>query len=185
MTKKKLIGKCPVCNGSLYISELSCRECDVKIRGDFDIPLFSRLDDKEREFIVLFLRSRGSLRELQRELGLSYPTVRNRLDALLAKMGIITFRPSDEEITDVLDRLEQGEVSAEDAIRLIRGQESEDTEVEVEKTERDAAETEARAKAQEAEARKVEAKIRDKLKEIRRQEREIKKAEKHTDKRKT
>ncbi|MBD3285964.1 DUF2089 family protein [candidate division WOR-3 bacterium] len=172
MTKKKLIGKCPVCSGELYISELSCRECEVKIQGDFDIPLFSRLDDKEREFIVLFLRSRGSLRDVQRQLALSYPTVRNRLDALLAKMGIITSRPSDEEIADVLDRLEHGEVSAEDAIKMIRGQE------EAQDREGTASAAEARAKDHEAEIRKVEAKIADKLAEIRRQEKELTKREK-------
>ncbi len=126
MTKKKLIGKCPVCDGSLYISELSCHDCEVKIRGEFEIPPFSRLDETEREFLMLFLRSRGSLRDVQRELTLSYPTVRNRLDALLAKMGIISARASQEEINEVLDKLESGDLSAEDAVKLIRKQELED-----------------------------------------------------------
>ena len=120
MATKKLIGKCPVCSGKLYISELSCNDCDTKIRGEFEIPPFSRLDDSEREFLMLFLRSRGSLRDVQRQLTLSYPTVRNRWDALLAKMGIVTARASQEEINDVLDRLESGELSAEDAVNLIR-----------------------------------------------------------------
>jgi len=120
MTEKKLIGKCPACDGSLYISELSCRECEVKIRGEFEVPIFARLTDEEREFLTIFLRSRGSLRDVQRELALSYPTVRSRLDALLAKMGIVTARASHEEISDVLDKLEAGELSAEDAIKLIR-----------------------------------------------------------------
>lgn len=128
MSKKKLIGRCPVCSGKLYISELACSDCEVKIRGEFEIPPFSRLDDEERSFLMLFLRSRGSLRELQRELGLSYPTVRNRLDALLAKMGIVSARASQEEINEVLDKLESGELSAEDAVKLIRKQEPEDKE---------------------------------------------------------
>jgi len=126
MDKKKLIGHCPVCSGKLHISELACSDCDTKIRGEFEIPSFSRLDETEREFLMLFLRSRGSLREVQRELGLSYPTVRNRLDALLAKMGIISARASQEEINEVLDKLESGDLSAEDAVKLIRKQELED-----------------------------------------------------------
>lgn len=126
MTEKKLIGRCPVCNGSLYISELSCRECEVKIRGEFEVPVFARLTDEEREFLMIFLRSRGSLRDVQRELALSYPTVRSRLDALLAKMGIVTSRASQEEISDVLNKLETGELSAENAIKLIRKEEPEE-----------------------------------------------------------
>jgi hypothetical protein len=126
MDKKELIGRCPVCSGKLHISELACSDCEVKIRGEFEIPPFSRLDETEREFLMLFLRSRGSLREVQRELGLSYPTVRNRLDALLAKMGIISARASQEEINEVLDKLESGDLSAEDAVKLIRKQELED-----------------------------------------------------------
>jgi len=126
MTEKKLIGRCPACDGSLYISELSCRKCEVKIRGEFEVPMFARLTDEEREFLMIFLHSRGSLRDVQRELALSYPTVRNRLDALLAKMGIITARASHEEINEVLNRLESGELSAEEAIRLIKKEESEE-----------------------------------------------------------
>jgi hypothetical protein len=126
MTEKKLIGRCPVCNGSLYISELSCRDCEVKIRGKFEVPMFARLTDEEREFLMIFLRSRGSLRDVQRELALSYPTVRSRLDALLAKMGIVTSRASQEEISDVLNKLEAGELSAENAIKLIRKEEPEE-----------------------------------------------------------
>jgi len=126
MTEKKLIGRCPVCNGSLYISELSCRECKIKIRGEFEVPMFARLTDEEREFLMIFLRSRGSLRDVQRELALSYPTVRSRLDALLAKMGIVTARASHEEISDVLDKLEAGELSAEDAVKLIKKEKSEE-----------------------------------------------------------
>jgi len=126
MTEKKLIGRCPVCGGKLYVSELSCFNCDAKIRAEFEIPPFSRLDDDEREFLMIFLRSRGSLRDVQRELALSYPTVRSRLDALLAKMGIVTARASHEEISDVLDKLESGELSAEDAVKLIKKEESEE-----------------------------------------------------------
>mgnify|MGYP001096911501 CR=1 FL=1 len=124
--KKKLIGRCPVCGGKLYVSELACFNCDAKIRAEFEIPPFSRLDDDEREFLMIFLRSRGSLRDVQRELALSYPTVRSRLDALLAKMGIVTARASHEEISDVLDKLESGELSAEDAVKLIKKEESEE-----------------------------------------------------------
>ncbi len=120
MAERKLIGHCPVCSGKLYISELSCRDCDTKIRGEFEIPPFSKLDESEQEFLILFLRSRGSLRELQRELALSYPTVRNRLDALLAKLGLLSKHASREEITEILDKLEQGELSAEEAAALIR-----------------------------------------------------------------
>jgi len=125
MAERKLIGRCPVCSGKLYISELACRDCDTKIRGEFEIPPFLRLDEAEQEFLILFLRSRGSLRELQRELGLSYPTVRNRLDALLAKLGILSGHATHEEITEVLDKLEAGELSAEEALKLIRKQEPE------------------------------------------------------------
>lgn len=128
--KKKLIGRCPVCGGKLYVVELACLNCDTKIRGHFEIPEFSRLDEAEREFLLIFLRSRGSLRDVQRELALSYPTVRSRLDALLVKMGIIASGPSKEEIDEVLLKLERGELSADEALNLIKKEDTEQEETE-------------------------------------------------------
>jgi len=160
MAEKKLIGKCPVCDGELYISELSCRECEVKIRGDFEIPFFARLDEKEREFLMLFLRSRGSLRDIQREMALSYPTVRHRLDALLAKMGVVVPAPSKEEIDEVLDKLESGEVSVDEAVRLIRNEDEEaETEI-IRIKDRKEAEILARLKEKETRMTKRESRIR-------------------------
>lgn len=170
MAEQKLIGKCPVCDGSLYISELSCRGCEVKIRGDFEIPPFSRLNETEREFLLLFLRSRGSLRDVQRELALSYPTVRSRLDALLAKMGIISVGPSKEEIDDVLDRLESGELSAEQAVRLIRKEDSEvDAEI-IRIKERKEAEIRAHMREKEEKINEKEAEMRARAEELRKKE---------------
>ncbi len=172
MAEKKLIGKCPVCRGSLYISELSCRECDVKIRGDFEIPPFSRLNDDERDFLAIFLRSRGSLRDVQRELALSYPTVRSRLDALLAKMGIISAGPSKEEIDEVLDRLEAGDLSAEEAVRLIRREDSEAEPEILRIKEAKAAEALARLKEKEEKMKEKEAEMRAREEETKRKKEE-------------
>jgi len=112
----------PVTGGPLYISELTGIESGVTIRGKFEIPTYSRLDEEQQRFLETFLRCRCMLNSVERELGISYPTVRARLDALLASLGLSAAReePMGKEKTTerkqrVLDQLERGEISAEEA----------------------------------------------------------------------
>ncbi len=121
----------PVSGGRLYISELTSEDGAVQIRGKFDVPLYSRLDKDQAEFLEAFLRCRGMISCVERELGLSYPTVRAKLDALLAALELA---PAKEETaktavrknlqTAILDELESGKITAQEAKEKLRGGQS-------------------------------------------------------------
>lgn len=120
----KLPARDPVSGGELYISEVSSDETGISIRGRFEVPVYARLDHDQQRFLETFLRCRGMLNSVEKELNLSYPTVRARLDALLEALGM---KPTEmredagkreksaEKKRLVLDELERGEISAEEA----------------------------------------------------------------------
>lgn len=111
--------RCPVCAGSMVVSELKCEACEVSIRGRFELPVLCRLPRELYEFLLVFVRNRGVIREVERELGISYPTVRSRLDAVLAALGETGPAAADSE--RVIAMLERGEITPEDAERMLRG----------------------------------------------------------------
>lgn len=85
-----LIDHCPSCTGSLRIRELHCPACDITIRGDFDPPVASglqQLTEEQEAFLRLFVLSRGNMSDVERNLGVSYPTVRAKLDDLIAALS--------------------------------------------------------------------------------------------------
>ena len=86
------IATCPICSGELAVTRLHCRSCGTTLEGDFSVGRFARLSREQFALLESFLRSRGNLKEMERELGISYPTVRARVDALLRALGL-----SDEE----------------------------------------------------------------------------------------
>jgi hypothetical protein len=122
-----VISTCPVCAGELGVTRLRCRSCATTLEGDFTVGRFGRLDRDQLTLLESFLRARGNLREMERELGISYPTVRSRVEALVRSLG---FGPrSDDEDAPVeaaatresiLERLARHEISAEEAAQAIR-----------------------------------------------------------------
>ncbi len=116
---KKLPTKCPACGATLEIVELKCPKCGTVIRGEFPMDPFLSLSDEDRKFLIAFLRSRGNMKEVQERLNISYPTAKNRLDKLLINLGIYEKENSPKE-QEILDALERGEITAEEAVRLIR-----------------------------------------------------------------
>jgi hypothetical protein len=110
--------KCNNCDGPLEISELRCRDCDLTIRGSVNLPRLARLSNEDREFIELLVLSGASLKEVGRHLQLSYPTVRNRLDKVIANL-----RQLDEDKraarAQIIGALERGEISSEDALKRL------------------------------------------------------------------
>ncbi len=87
-TTREVIATCPVCDHRLEVTRLHCAECDTTIEGRFSVGRFGRLNRDQLGLLETFLRARGNLRDLERELGISYPTVRNRLEALLRALGL-------------------------------------------------------------------------------------------------
>ncbi len=112
----------PVTGGPLYISELTGADSGITIRGRFEIPAYARLDTDQQKFLETFLRCRGMLSSVEKELGISYPTVRARLDLLLETLGMNGERDegprrtkSSEKKQAILEQLERGEITAEQA----------------------------------------------------------------------
>jgi hypothetical protein len=140
---RDVISTCPVCEGELLITRLHCRSCGTALEGEFGVGRFGRLTREQLALLESFLRARGNLKEMERELGISYPTVRGRVDALVRALGLGDGEgelddaanvpdsdleaPADEAAGDqaaerrtILERLAKREMSAEDAAAALR-----------------------------------------------------------------
>lgn len=85
----KLPIRCPSCEDKLQVVKLHCSECSTEVSGSYELPMLLQLDVEEQEFIVEFLLSSGSIKEMASKLRKSYPTVRNRLDDLIQKINAL------------------------------------------------------------------------------------------------
>ncbi len=126
--KYKAPGTCPVCGEKLSIIKLNCPKCSTIIEGDFHPCEFCRLPEEDLDFVKIFIKCRGSIKDVEKELGISYPTVRSKLDSVIRSLGYET--PSKEELKDreskeaaknqILEQLSQGEITAKEAADRIR-----------------------------------------------------------------
>ncbi|HOK23041.1 MAG TPA: DUF2089 domain-containing protein [Candidatus Hydrothermia bacterium] len=115
----KLPTRCPACGSKLRIKALECTSCKTRVEGNFDIQPLCDLDDEDMEMLFLFLKTRGNLSEVSKRLGVSYPTARLRFEEFLKKVGIEpTF--SQDELMGILDLLEKGEITADEAEKRIK-----------------------------------------------------------------
>ena len=137
---RDVISTCPVCANELTITRLQCRGCGTSLEGEFGVGRFGRLAQEQLTLLESFLRSRGNLREMERDLGISYPTIRGRLDALVRALGLadgdVAAEPTAEDVApleteptaadvsaerrDILERLARRELTAEDAATALR-----------------------------------------------------------------
>ncbi len=124
MNRNRLPGACPVCGSPFDVTHLHCAECGTGLEGRFELCKFCRLTREQQEFIEVFIKSRGNIREVERELGISYPTVRGRLDQAIEALGYRVEAADEEERgarrKAVLDSLSKGEISSEEAIKLLK-----------------------------------------------------------------
>ena len=86
MEKKRLPKTCPACGSVLRVRSMYCHSCDTQIEGDYPLPPLSRLSDEEQRFVMDFVICSGSLKEMASRMGLSYPSVRNRLDEIIGEL---------------------------------------------------------------------------------------------------
>jgi hypothetical protein len=131
---REVIATCPVCEGELQVTHLRCTTCGTGLEGQFSVGRFGRLSREQMYLLESFLRARGNLRDMERELGISYPTVRNRVEALVRTLGLGDAPVSAEPITtvadsggagqrrQVLERLARHEITAEQAAAELRGE---------------------------------------------------------------
>ena len=120
MKRRTTIGRCPVCESPLRVTELTCPACQTRIASDLGTCNFCSLRPDLLVFLHAFLRSRGNIKEVERELGISYPTVRKRLDALLRSLGMETGpAPGRDRRLEVFEQLRKGEISVDDAVEWL------------------------------------------------------------------
>ena len=143
---RKIIERCPACGGELLVTRLDCRQCDTRVEGKFRATVFDRLSPESLAFAELFVRLKGNTKQMERELDLPYSTVRSKLDDVVQELGPAhgavgeepleevreamsrEFRASkgDDQNTkgrqEILDRLERGEISADEAIGELGGE---------------------------------------------------------------
>jgi hypothetical protein len=120
--------RCPVCRSELEVTRLHCSACDTSIEGRFSGGPIAHLTAEHLDFIVTFVRCEGKINRMEQELGVSYPTIRNRLHEVIRALG---YEPGKEETIEInpearstaLEDLESGKISLDDAMRILRGEE--------------------------------------------------------------
>lgn len=121
--KREMLGKCPVCGEELHITRLSCNNCHTVIEGSFSACRFCKLSNEQKNFLEVFVKNRGNIKEIEKEMGISYPTVRNKLEDLIEALG---YKPKYNEPKvnqkEILEKLNNGEISSEEAIKLLKGE---------------------------------------------------------------
>jgi hypothetical protein len=120
MKRKSTIGKCPICDAGLKVTELSCPACHTRIVTSLETCPFCNLKPDLLRFMTIFLKSRGNIKEVEKELGISYPTVRKRLEDLLAALDLeaAPMAPTGRR-TEVFEKLRRGEMSVDDAVEAL------------------------------------------------------------------
>jgi len=118
--------KCPLCGGEIAVTRLYCRDCDTTYEGRFLGGPFSQLTPEQLKFVEIFVRCEGKISRMEDEIGLSYPTIRNRLHEIIRALG---YEPgaseepaglSNEERQRILEDLDAGKISAEEAMRMLK-----------------------------------------------------------------
>ena len=116
---------CPVCGNGLKIVRVKCDECGSELSGNFSPCKFCTLEEKHLQFIETFLRCRGSIKEVEKALGISYPTVRNMMDSALTALGLNTPKPAgnaeEKEKSEILEKLSNKEIGVDAAIQALAG----------------------------------------------------------------
>ncbi len=130
-TKYPVISSCPVCNHELKVVRLKCDHCGTAIDGDFTLSKFNYLETDKLYFIEIFVKNRGNIKAIEKELNISYPTVKKMLDDVISELGYDTdldFEKEDEvEVVhdkvqskiDIVKKLKNKEITPSEAVELL------------------------------------------------------------------
>ncbi|MBO5712362.1 MAG: DUF2089 domain-containing protein [Acholeplasmatales bacterium] len=119
--KKNVIGYCPICNERLLVKTLHCEHCDTELTGEFVMSPFDYLSKEQLQFALIFIKNQGNIKQIEKELNISYPTVKKNIDDLIDALGFnkvvkADIKPSKQT---VLRKLRNKEISFEEAERLM------------------------------------------------------------------
>ncbi|AJG40464.1 hypothetical protein TRQ7_03155 [Thermotoga sp. RQ7] len=117
-----MLPKCPVCGREMMVTELHCDRDDVTVRGRFRASPFDFLDREELEFVILFFRARGNLKEMERYTGQGYFALRGKLERILEKMKLQPLGEVKEEVSDedLFKQVKEGKISVGEALELLK-----------------------------------------------------------------
>ena len=120
---RKILEHCPACHEEMIVTEQNCLHCSTVVRGQFQPTIFSKLSSNNLKFLELFVKNRGNVKEMERELGWSYWTIRTHLNQVIAELGFEE-KAADEQFEarerrDILSRLEAGEIDPLQASELL------------------------------------------------------------------
>ncbi|MCU9813555.1 DUF2089 domain-containing protein [Paraclostridium sp. AKS81] len=116
----KVITNCPVCDKEMKIMKLKCNHCNTIIENEFSFTKFNKLSKEQLNFIEVFLACRGNIKDVEKHLGISYPTVRGKLDEINNALNINVKKDTSKEKQNIMDMLENGEISSDEAINLLK-----------------------------------------------------------------
>lgn len=116
----RVISKCPICSAKLKVSRLKCNKCGTVIENEFEFSKFEYLSGEQLGFMEVFLKCRGNIKDVEKELGISYPTVRAKLDEVVSALGYTVVKKPTVASKDILDMLEKGEITPEQAINMMK-----------------------------------------------------------------
>ncbi len=114
--ESKNLVNCPVCTARLSIKEFYCEECHTSIRGSFPISELSRLSKDQLYFVKVFLLSQGNIKEVEKKLSISYPTVKNKLAEIIDIISESHSTNKDNEMYNILEEIENGLLDVDEAI---------------------------------------------------------------------
>lgn len=118
--------RCPLCGGEVAVTRIHCHDCDTTIEGRFSAGPFSQLTREQLDFVETFVRCEGKINRMEDEIGLSYPTIRNRLHEIIRALGYepgsgeLSAVMSDDERQRILEELDAGRISAMEAMQLLK-----------------------------------------------------------------
>jgi len=120
-----LPSQCPICGGEVVVTQINCRDCNTTIDGQFSSSTFSQLTPKQMDFVETFVRLEGKITHMEKELGYSYPTIRKLLHDVIRALGYEpggdeTSELSEDERQKILSDLDEGAISYEDAMKLLK-----------------------------------------------------------------
>lgn len=125
---RKLLEECPACAGELVVTQQTCRSCGTMVVGEFTPNIFSQLSPENLRFLELFVKNKGNVKEMEREIGMSYWTIRNRLNEVVEALGFESkeIEPIVDEDAlrqsrhDILARVDSGEIDVTEAAALLK-----------------------------------------------------------------
>jgi hypothetical protein len=125
MMKKEVISKCPVCSHDLSITRLHCHNCEIEITGDFTLSKLHSLNREQLDFVLTFLKNQGSIKAIEKDLNISYPTVKKMLNEVLLALGFDGVEEANDnrlslQRSEILDKLARKEISFEEANKLLK-----------------------------------------------------------------